>query len=123
MEKMEELFIPYEQALKLKELGFEEKTVGYFRKKGVFNFFDKRHLNSSNQIVLGNDEYVLAPLWQQAFDFLYAKSGKYLIPIPCDGYWNDNKKWHAVGKQYETYEEARLVCTNEMIDKSFEKLK
>jgi hypothetical protein len=63
---MEKELIPYEQALALKELKFDEPCFGYYysmdnRKVGLEMYIDVR-----NQDVY----YVSAPLYQQAFRWL-----------------------------------------------------
>lgn len=81
---MEEQFVPYELALKLKELGFDEKCLGFYYQAIETEWFDFRSggnvifnegnpiiLNYSGKIGLERDEIYLckAPLWQQAFDW------------------------------------------------------
>ena len=62
---MEEQFVTYEIALKLKELWFDEECFGYFRNRDKF-------------LCLGADSRVqrdstLAPLWQQVIDWFREK--------------------------------------------------
>ena len=111
-------FITYEQALALKELGFDEECIGYFN-------------NSSNkQIKLCADmdnenpfNYIVAPLYQQAFRFFrdkhnlvfnfisynIVKHGEYHWSIT----WNDEAKASGIVK---TYEEAEQACLDELIE-------
>lgn len=92
---MKELFVTYEIANKLKELGFNEVCLGHFMNElswqidcteGSFYFKDKPSNSES--------EYsILAPLWQQAIDFL--KTRKVLVTERWDGWeygaydWDD----------------------------------
>ena len=62
---LEKEFIPYEQALALKELGFDEPCFGYFYTKD--KFFDTKIKNSQ----LDEEVSVSSPLYQQAFQFLF----------------------------------------------------
>ena len=82
---MKEQFIPTYQETELKILGCEENFQDYNGFKGI--------------------------LWQQAFDFLWLKTGKYIIPIKVD-----NGDWLAYGKIFKTYEEARLACIDKLIE-------
>jgi hypothetical protein len=68
---MEKEFIPYEQALALKELGFDELSLGYykFEKKLTLLITDSVMYNNSE---LQNDG-VSAPLYQQAFRWFREK--------------------------------------------------
>ena len=61
---MEKQFVTYEIALKLKELGFDEECFGYFAPL-------KKELTIwHNPEVTNQGEFILAPLWQQAIDWL-----------------------------------------------------
>ena len=64
---MEEQFVPYNIALQLEELGFDEECLAYFNevKPDVFyiDFFEDEDSLSSIKV----------PLWQQATDFLREK--------------------------------------------------
>lgn len=91
---MEEQFVPYELALKLMQLDFDELCLTSYTKAGLFiHPFDiKSELEEDNVILdslyLKNSEmhfdYVSAPLWQQAFSYLFKLSnGK--INISIDG--------------------------------------
>ena len=116
---MEAEFVPYEQALALKELGFNEPC---------FNYYDGD--KSKNSINLGNgyvtkymvsDNFTIAPLYQQAFRWFrekyniwnwverYTESDFYIFQIP-----SANLK--KVQGYYKTYEEAELECLKKLIE-------
>ena len=65
--KIENEFIPYEQALALKELGFNEPCFGWF----TFGHLRKGTI-VENKHVQGEGE-LLAPTYSQAFRWLYQK--------------------------------------------------
>jgi hypothetical protein len=128
-------FIPYEQALALKELGFDEPCFGWFT-----NSYLRIGSVVENKHVQGEDE-TLAPLYQQAFRWFREK---YNISYSIDwmsrssefynGYYvhfrgiNDNKinqenfivlndELPSKGyKVYKTYEEAELACLKKLIE-------
>jgi hypothetical protein len=62
---MEKQFIPYTEALALKELGFDESCFGYFNTSNNELFIN----NSNNRTGNDDNRWCSAPLWQQAFDF------------------------------------------------------
>jgi hypothetical protein len=67
-------FVPYEQALALKELGFDEPCFSiYYSKDKSFSWHHhKDHTN--DEPMLDNEEFnISAPLYQQAFRWLYQK--------------------------------------------------
>lgn len=74
---MLEEFVPYEQALRLKELGFDEPCFGYYVDRSIdleWTFTDSIHFS--------HKESILAPLYQQAFRWLLNKHNLYTIVIP-----------------------------------------
>lgn len=67
---MNKEFIPYEQALELKELGFNEECMAYY-----FIYQDVLHFDIMNNETVNNEvdavkTYCIAPLYQQAFRWL-----------------------------------------------------
>ena len=68
---MEEQFVTYEIALKLKELGFNEKCFGYF---GIQNEV-KIEISYNSDLNLIRRDFISAPLWQQVIDWLIEKHG------------------------------------------------
>lgn len=78
---IEEQFVPHDIALKFNDLGFDSFCFGYFSNgnfKGV-DRWDKKigglHLISRKDIKNLTDEIILAPLYQQAFEFFRTKFG------------------------------------------------
>jgi hypothetical protein len=77
---MQDQFIPYEQALALKELGFDEPCFGYYKlTEGHKPYLVNTELRRSP-----NNYSISAPLWQQAARYLYINSNKQ-INFQIDG--------------------------------------
>lgn len=118
---MKNQFIPYEQALELKALGFDERCIAsyqlYRENQWVFNIIEQ---NGLNWTAIKNSSLVVsctAPLYQQAFrwfrekylDILVKDYG--LIPhftIIQNMFLCSDKIW--------TYEEAELACLKKLIE-------
>jgi hypothetical protein len=69
-------FVPYELALKLKELGFDEPCFGYhYTLNGKdWKFADNHeYCEIDDQLVIGANFTLLAPLFQQAFRWFREK--------------------------------------------------
>lgn len=106
---MRKEFIPYEQALKLVELGFDVSEI-----MGVLTLTE----NPSSAYS--------AILWQQAFRFFREKYSMFhAVKIkPKDkgafyaGYVHTPTSafGESVGSNYNTYEEAELACLNKLIE-------
>ena len=136
---MEKEFVPYEQALALKELGFDEECfagydidttelyIGYENDQKTFNI----------------EYYILAPLYQQAFRFFREKYNlhyriTYYDPIKAqklnhadyqggiyasaaswfDGslYIPHDSIWELEKCPYDTYKEVELACLKKLIE-------
>ena len=130
-------FIPYKQALELKELGFDEECLALFSRDKSLLIKQIPNQQECEQYFGG----VLAPTFLQAFRFFREK---YNISYSIDwmnrssefynGYYvhfrgiNDNKinqenfivlndELPSKGyKVYKTYEEAELACLNKLIE-------
>ena len=112
---MNKEFVPYEQALALKELGFDEPCFGrYWNGELKILMFSEQFINPSH--------VALAPTFFQAFRWFREKYG-----LPSWIYTSNNKEyWYSVLKDgrmlvrdykpFETYEEAELACLKKLIE-------
>ena len=66
---MEKEFVPYVLSKQIKQLGFNEECFGYYVDVEVVNPFLVINRISDTQ----GGYFTLAPLWQQAFGWLYQK--------------------------------------------------
>ena len=104
---MEKEFVPFAESVELRNLGFDELSIASYYNDGEFTYY----LNVDGKRQGYN--CILAPLYQQAFGWLYKKTNKWIIPIP-----NDDKigEWYASGISYKTYEEAEIACLRKLIE-------
>ena len=106
-------FIPYEQALALKELGFDEPCLAAYLTAGRF-------LDISEYVNHG-DYRILAPLYQQAFRWFREKCGlNHFVEIDVDcepSYYNAHVQCSLV-YHGDNYEEAELTCLKKLIELS-----
>jgi len=115
---MKNEFIPYEQTLALKELGFDEPCLGFFR-LGFFEISEIKPRNFSR-----NSCFVSAPLYQQAFRWFrekYKLSGeiqsyqfKYSYLIIYDTLGDNTCK--KIKYDMPSYEEAEFECLKKLIE-------
>lgn len=120
---MNKEFIPYEQALQLKELGFDEKCYRGYDKNEMLFYSEQENGHELNYSVGMN---VSAPLYQQAFRWFREKYGLYPTVLPKQkdlnlfyggGIYNTNGQVAiSYGSQYNTYEEAELECLKKLIE-------
>ena len=114
---MENLFIPYEQALIIKELGFDEPCFRF--KNNISNIVEEKGWLNWNEV----EKFVSLPLYQQAFRWFREK--KYQAEILWRGDFGDfcwkigrfEQGSHFFSDDgFNTYEEAELECLKKLIE-------
>ena len=116
---MEKEFVPYEIALELKQLGFDEPCFAYYDIAQKFNF-PGCTMHNRNFI---NLKATMTPLYQQAFRWFREK---YYLNYEIN-YAGKKVIYHAFVNQYVygnngnspsifTYEEAELACLQKLIE-------
>jgi hypothetical protein len=116
---MEREFVPYELALELKHLGFDEECIAsyFFPNDKELKFPSSWRRNST--LYLGEDACT-APLYQQAFRWFRENYALCIVIKPIDdknlelGY-NLLKNGLMMGS-YLNYEEAELACLQKLIE-------
>jgi len=108
---MNKEFIPYEQALELKELGFNEQCFGYYVGNKLITSIDEI-FNSTDILIIP------APLYQQAFRWFREKGIVNSIRShndKCHDYYfiHNGKAFQSFHSS--TYEQAELECLNHLI--------
>ena len=118
---MEKEFIPYEQALVLKELGFDESCFGCYDEKGVFGLT----VMSIKQYYINSKEDTWncsAPLYQQAFRWFREKHNLQTEMVFSE---KPDRFYYYIGNMVTgdmdrgsdmSYEEAELACLLELIN-------
>jgi len=121
---MKNEFIPYEQALELKELGFDEPCFGYYVNVEVPNPFLVTTKISDTQ----GGYFTFAPLYQQAFRWFREKYGLasqfsyYHVPkwtfeiLEFTEIKITPSKIVCEYNKPRTYEEAELACLKKLIE-------
>ena len=117
---MNKEFIPYEQALELKELGFNEdvfavyEIIDEYTQKFLFEYKNRDNIFSYQ---------IAAPLYQQAFRWFREKYGLWQIVMQ-----NTDKDWtydimpiigmidYKIFDVFDNYEEAELACLKKLIE-------
>jgi len=136
---MEKEFCTYEQALVLKELGFDEPCFGYYYTLNGkdWKFAEKsEYYRLDDEINIGGKFSLLAPLYQQAFRWFRENHGlmhiinPYYFTVEID-YLNErivNKQYgdfiphdHLVDEEGEeikhsSYEQAEQACLDKLIE-------
>jgi hypothetical protein len=127
---MNKEFVPYEQSLALKELGFDEPCIGRYYYKESYPMLNPN--SGETELVFEFGQYIkqteitiLAPLYQQAFrwfrekyelrsyiysDFSWNISGG---NWDLDGYVDSRYDWDS--EPFKTYEEVELDCLIKLI--------
>ena len=117
---MEEQFVTYEIALKLKELGFDECCLAvYFKNK--FQLVKGFNINNVNLHEASEMGAILAPLWQQVIDWLREELNIHLyLPKSVYGgyvYVVDSKYSDTIYKDYYDAREQAILKAIELCQK------
>ena len=129
---MNKEFVPYEEALAMKELGFDEKCYGYYTEYKEYFYFDVDDLSSAytknmDNLIVNNvdDLECTAPLYQQAFRWFREKYGLWFRPDYYDETRTDfSGSIHKLGRysaiasieECKSAEEAELACLRKLIE-------
>jgi hypothetical protein len=121
MEDLQKEFVPYELALRMKQLGFDEPCLGFYNKEDRPNL---GYCTNSFQDDTTLEIKCTAPLYQQAFRWFREK-----YQLQSEIFWitDMNCFWYKTGKfkyssrdlsknDYKTYEEAELACLEKLIE-------
>lgn len=124
-------YISYEQALKMKNLGFNEPTIFAYDQVPMICTMSESPFKPLNYNSSSGGGYVSSPLWQQTFKWFRNKFNLMheILDNPIDkdnkityrfGIWrlNDPNNWYYQDDNlngYSTYEEAEDNCLNMLI--------
>ena len=114
-------FVPYELALKLKQLGFDEPCFGRFNNDGYLLITHTEKYIISNGVDR-SEFFTLAPTFSQAFRWFREKHGMVFNLVGSGPYYPsiafiliDGNSDIELG-EYDNYEEAELACLDKMIE-------
>jgi hypothetical protein len=115
---MEKEFILYEQALALKELGFDEPCFGYYLNKKLNIFHNTSvndRINSKTKDIFKSD-VIVTPLYQQAFRFFreeYELDCSFEDEIVFDDDENEIELWNFfIYKSKQVDDKVMKFCSN-----------
>ena len=98
---MNKEFIPYEQALELKELGFDDYNIAWYA------VVDEK----PKMVFLNYGSHLCAPLYQQAFRWFREKYDLFISIMHYENGYSINDL-----RRFNTYEEAELACLKKLIE-------
>ena len=99
-------FIPYEQALELKELGYDEPCFAWFCNNELTTSFNDLYPKERGE----RFEIMKAPTFSQAFRWFREKYDLYMSIVHYENGYSINDL-----RRFDTYEEAELACLKELI--------
>ena len=121
---MENEFVDYNLALRIKQLGFDKPCLAFYQ---VENFEekpcgvdDKDEYLRTGFATCKNSEipehFTAAPTWQSAFAWFREKYGVYMVPKKYDEtkWWVEWGSW--TSKVCESFEEAQQACLEKLCE-------
>ena len=118
---MNKEFVPYELAVKLKELGFNERCLFAFDNCSTpMRCTDLRTSDQKfNGVNYNSSSYTSQPTFSQAFRWFREKYNLYSFVFKFDegfGYETFKEGVTQTNESFDTYEEAELACLNKLIE-------
>jgi hypothetical protein len=125
---MEKEFVPYELALRMKQLGFDEPCFGRYIYDGLDEvwFLVQTQQKKSSSVIFEGDRSVdgirtSAPLYQQSFRWFREKHGywsyiKEATKGTCRFYIEKFDEKFFNSDIIDSYEEAELACLEKLIE-------
>jgi hypothetical protein len=127
---MEKEFVPYELAVKLKALGFDEPCFGYYDTDGLqvstHYWYPENKNTSFPESQTTNNPKISAPTFSQAFRWFRERYNAVCEIIRREDknhstfmgwVYIDIRKFEAVSYwEFKTYEEAELACLDKLIE-------
>ena len=113
-------FVIYEQALKLKQLGFDEPCLAYWDDNKVFEL-NSEFLKGSEM----DDTWLTAPTWHSAFDWFRQNHPYRFYILPCSQHEKNLFEitlpssifyTSSEDEAYNTYKEAKQACLEKLIE-------
>jgi len=112
-------FVPYELALALKQLGFDETCFGWFRNTEFTISFNDLYPKERGEEI----KIIAAPTYSQAFRWFREKHGlnSFVYHYGEDGildtiYFAYNINDNLYASDFKIYEEAELACLKKLIE-------
>lgn len=90
MKDLKDLFVPCEIAKKLKEIGFEDICLGWYRNQGNLSFFNPRSIVGNNIDIQKFDDYTKAPTYEQV-KLWFMEKHLIFITVNCEKWLSDFK--------------------------------
>jgi hypothetical protein len=131
MENLQKEFVPYELALRMKQLGFDEPCICRYYEVTKWEKPTGEILLQLSDTELSERNRVKAPLYQQAFRWFRDNYGLIGDPIPLSTSKNGptthygwgicssidaGVDWENDDDGFKTYEEAGLACFEQLIE-------
>lgn len=116
---MKHLFVPYELALYLNEKGFDDFSLGLSYLEEKEGLYDKGEIVKIHPKEINSKKNFIAPIYQQAIDWLYEK-GISLEIYSCDQGKNFNHIIRKVGRniyEMKSLENKPLPNRNEVMNR------
>jgi hypothetical protein len=118
-------FVPYDRALKLKELGFDEKCFCNWEESWSPEPEDEIRMVLTTDQTWLRDGWIRAPTFSQAFRWFREKYGYDVTIKKCtpseykfeiEQLFVEGNNYYFIDFSFDTYEEAELACLDKLIE-------
>lgn len=121
MNSLEKEFVPYQESLELKELGFDEPCFDYHKNGQLSDVLELVKNSEMENVNNELDDYISAPTFSQAFRWFreqYNINGLQFINQTLNGFYvlSSMEEHGQIYGYFDTYEEAELACLRKLIE-------
>ena len=113
-------FIPYQEALELKQLGFNEPCFTYYKNDQPSDFLELVKNSEIENVNNEPDDYISAPTYSQAFRWFREKHDLCANVARYEDEEENNFLYYIddddIEEEFNTYEEAELACLKKLIE-------
>jgi hypothetical protein len=130
MNNLEKEFIPYELALELKQLGFDEPCLKFYATEKLVLGLDADNGDTNNKLSQYNPLFISAPTYSQTFKWFRKKGYRFSVIIDSPlaeeeshyiEIWFKKQFLHESHYIYKTYEDGELDLLKKLIEYEKEK--
>ena len=115
---LEKEFVPPQESLELKELGFDEPCLAWFSETKelqiapeTYKKWTRNPCDNSSIVKVFNPDCFTAPTFSQAFRWFREKYDLFIAIVHYENGYSINDL-----RRFETYEEAELACLRKLIE-------
>lgn len=121
MEVLKDIFVSYDIAVQLKEIGFDEPCIAYFNSTSIMPDYPYRYVKNYNKNSTESKSFITAPTYEQVFKWFRKKNYQSSVVFNFGSFYDfiehiREAEAFATDEDYNSYEEAREQLILKLIE-------